>query len=57
MSYLRNVLVHSGVQHILGCVLICCCLMYPMVPFSLNSPIVIVPSVFSNVYLIIGKHT
>ena len=28
------------------------CLMYPMLPFSLDCPFVIAPSVFSNVYLV-----
>jgi len=54
MSYLRYLwfLAYSGVQHILCCffVLILLRLVYPMLPFFLNSPFLIIPSVFSNVY-------
>jgi hypothetical protein len=32
-------------------VCLCFCLVYPMLPVSLDSPFVIVPSVLSNVYL------
>ena len=40
---------HSGVQHILCCIFLR--LVYLMLPASLNSPFLIAPSVFSNVYL------
>ena len=55
MSYLRYLplLAHSGVQHILCCVFLR--LVYPMLPVSLDCPFLIAPSVFSNVYLIIGS--
>ena len=52
MSYLC-LFAYSGVQHIL-----CCSsfdflrLVYPMLPISLDCPFLIVPSVFSNVYLL-----
>jgi len=50
MSYLRYVcfVEHGGVQHILSCVFLC--LVYPMLPGSLNGPYFIAPSVFANVY-------
>jgi hypothetical protein len=53
MSYLRCLclLAHSGVQHILCCVLPCfssSCV--PLVPVSLDSPFLTDPSVFLNVY-------
>jgi hypothetical protein len=53
MSYLC-LLAYSGVQHILCC----SCfdflrLVYPMLPISLDCPFLIVPSVFSNVYLLL----
>ena len=54
MSYLRYLclFVHSGVQHILCCVLLCFLrLVYPTLPLSLDCPLSIAPSVFSNVYL------
>ena len=42
----------SGVQHILCCVCIVFLrLVYPMLPFSLEFPLLIAPSVFSNVDL------
>jgi hypothetical protein len=57
MSYLRYLclLPHSGVQHIL-CVasfvlsVFVLCLMYPMLPVSLDCTFFIAPSLFSNVY-------
>jgi hypothetical protein len=46
---------HSGVQHILCCVFVLVffvlCLVYLMLPFSLDCPFLIGSSVFSNVYL------
>jgi hypothetical protein len=50
MSYLRYLCLfaYSGVQHILCCVFLR--LVYPMLPVSLDSPCLIAPSVFSNVY-------
>ena len=52
MSYLRYLclFVYCGVQHILCCVVLH--LVYPMLPVSLDCPFLIVPSVFSNVYLL-----
>jgi hypothetical protein len=57
MSYLRYLCLfaHSGVQHILCCVfvlfiIVLCTL--AMLPFSLDGPFLIAPSVFSYVYLI-----
>jgi hypothetical protein len=54
MSYLRFVLfvVHSGFQHILGCVFcfVFLCLVYHMLPVSADCPFFIAPSVFFNVY-------
>ena len=46
MSYFRYLclFVYSGVQHM-------SCLVYPMLPVSLDCPFLIDPSVFSNVYL------
>jgi hypothetical protein len=48
-------LAHSGVQHILFCVfalfIFDLYLVYTMLPVSLDCPFVIVPSVFSSVYL------
>jgi len=54
MFYLRylSLFAHSGVQHILCCVFVFLGLVYPMLPVSLESPFLIAPSVFSNVYLI-----
>jgi hypothetical protein len=52
MSYLHYVclLAESGVQRILCCVVCFVCLVYPMLPVSLDCPFLISPSVFSNVY-------
>ena len=59
MSHLRYLclLAHSGVQHMLCCVLCFACLrlVYPMLPVSLDCPFLIAPSVFSNVYLSKGS--
>jgi len=52
MSYLRYLCLfaHSGVQHILRCVLLC--FYSSCVPHvALDCPFLIAPSVFSNVYL------
>ena len=51
MSYLRylRLLVNSGDQHIFCFVFLC--LVYPMLPVSLDCPFLIASSVFSNVYL------
>jgi hypothetical protein len=55
MSYLRYLCLfaYSNAQHILCCVfcLIYFCLVYPMLPVSLDFPFLIVASGFSNVYL------
>ena len=56
ISYLRYLclLAHSGVLHILSCVFVnCICLrlVYPILPVSLDCPLLIAPSVFYNVYL------
>ena len=55
MSYLRYfcLLAYSGVQHILCCIFgwFCLRLVYPILSFYLDYLFVIVPSVFSNVYL------
>jgi hypothetical protein len=50
MFYLRYlcVLAHSRVQHILCFVYRC--LMYLLLPGSLDCPFLVAPSVFSNVY-------
>jgi len=40
-------LARSGVQHILCCVFVLLCLVYPMLPVCLDCPILIAPSVFS----------
>ena len=40
---------HSGVQHILCCILLR--IVYPTLSVSLDCPLLIAPSVFSNVYL------
>jgi hypothetical protein len=54
MSYLRYLclLAYSGVQHILCCVFCFASLrlVYPMLLVSLDSPFLMSPSVFSNVY-------
>ena len=41
---------YSSVQHTLCCVFVFLGLVYPMLPVSLESPFLIAPSVFSNVY-------
>ena len=56
MTFLRYVclLPHSGVQHILCCVvllLFVLCFVYPMLPVSLDYPFLIAPSALSDVYL------
>ena len=57
MSYLRYLCLfaYCGVQHILCCIFVLfyfvLCLVYPMLPVSLDCPFLIAPSVFSNVYL------
>ena len=56
MSYLLELCLfeHSGVQCIYMCVCFCIVFLrfvYPMLPVSLDCPFLIVPSVFSNVYL------
>ena len=55
MSYLLYLCLfaHSGVQHILCCVFVLffLCLVYPMLSVSLDCPVLIASSVFSNVYL------
>jgi hypothetical protein len=43
-------LAHSGVQHIMLC-FVFLRLLYPVLPVSLDGPFLVVPSVFSNVYL------
>jgi len=50
MSYLRYLclIAYSGLQHILCCVFRC--LVYPMLPVSLDCPFSIALSVFSNIY-------
>jgi hypothetical protein len=51
MSYLRYLclFVYSGFQHILFCFcFVFIRLMYPMLPVSLDCPVVISPSIFSN---------
>jgi hypothetical protein len=52
MSYLRYLCSYeySSVQHTLCCVFVFLGLVYPMLPVSLESPFLIAPSVFSNVY-------
>ena len=59
MSYLRYLclFVHSGVQNIV----LCFCfvflrLVYLMLPVSLDCSLLIAPSVFSNVYLMLVKN-
>jgi hypothetical protein len=42
---------YSGVQHILCCILFCFSSLYPMLSVSLDCPLLITPSVFSDVYL------
>jgi hypothetical protein len=50
MSYLRYLclLTYSGVLHTLCCAF--CCLVSPTLPVSLDCPILLAPSVFSNIY-------
>jgi hypothetical protein len=53
MSYLSYLclFVHSGVQHILCCFFVfVLCLVYPMLPFSLDYPFWIARSVLSDIY-------
>ena len=58
MSYLRYscLLAYSVVQHIcvvfLCCLSLVLCLVYPILPFSLNYLFFIHPSVFSNMYVL-----
>jgi hypothetical protein len=53
MSYLRYLCLsaHSGVRHILCCVLFVFRLVYPKLPVSLDYQFFIATSVFFNVYL------
>ena len=53
LCYLR-LLAHSGVQHLLCCVFcfVCLRLVYPILPVSLNCPILIAPSILYNIYLL-----
>jgi hypothetical protein len=44
-------LAHIGVQHIICCVFALFVFVLSMLPFSLDFPFLIAPSVFSNVYL------
>jgi hypothetical protein len=48
VQYILCVFEYSGVQYILCCVL---CLVYPILPVSLDCPFLIAPSLFSNVYI------
>jgi len=53
MSYLRYLCLfaYSGVTHILGFFVLCFFVfVYPVLPFSLDCPFLLAPSVFSNVY-------
>jgi hypothetical protein len=52
MSYLRYLclLPHNDVQHMLCCVFVLG-FVFAMLPVSLDCPLLIAPSVFSNVYL------
>jgi hypothetical protein len=56
VSYLRYLCVsaYSGVRHIVFCVFVLfvfvLCLVYPVLPVSLDCPFLIAPSVISNVY-------
>ena len=45
------VFVYSGVQHILYCVFVFLCLVYPILSIPLDCPYLIDPLVISNVYL------
>ena len=49
-SCFRCMFVNSGVQHILCCGFVLFCFASSMLPVSLDCPILIAPSVFSNVY-------
>jgi len=49
LRYLCCFFACSGVQHILCCLFLR--IVYPVLPVSLDSPFLIDPSVFSNVYL------
>jgi hypothetical protein len=55
MSYLHYscLFAYSGAQHILCYVFVLffLCLVYPLLPVSMDCPFLIVPLVFSNVYL------
>jgi len=53
MSYLRYLClsVYSGVQHTLWCVFVVFLFVLYTMPVSLDCPLLIAPSVFSNVYL------
>ena len=57
MSYIHYLCLfaYSGIQHILGCVLdlldFVLCLVYPLLQVSLDCPLLIAHSVFSNVYI------
>ena len=53
MSYLRYVCLfgYSSVQHIWCCVFLFLCLVHLMLPVYLDCPFLIVPLVFSNVYI------
>jgi hypothetical protein len=55
MSYLRYLCLFAcnGVQHILCCVFVL--FFFVLVPVSRNCPFLIVPSVFSNIYLIFAS--
>ena len=57
MCYLHYfcLLAHSGVQHILCCVLVLFFFVFvcPMFPVSLHCPLLTSPTMFSNVYLTI----
>jgi hypothetical protein len=57
MSYLRYLCLfaYSGVLHILRCIFLRP--VYPMLPFSLDCPFFITPSVFSNMYVSCGLCT
>jgi hypothetical protein len=53
MSYLCYLCLfaHSGVQHIMCFCFVCLCLVYHVLPVSLDIPFLNTPSVFSNVYV------
>ena len=62
VSYLRYLCVsaYSGVRHIVFCVFVLfvfvLCLVYPMLPVSLDCPFLIAPSVISNVHWLSEKY-